>query len=410
MKGSQLERQLSKTGTININSLQAYLNKASKLEQDVVGKLLNSKFHGQKNINYNELKKAVSEELISYSRKPQTNYATYGMKRLGFDEKQIPDGVGGIVTYSPEVKTQTFTFESPRIPGGNAKHYDETTLGHSRTYITPDEPDVLHVMESQSDWAQSKDAPDLRAYYPEEQTGVNWIIKRILEPYREKFITAYPQFTKHYDDYIQAGRLGQNPKLDEGFEDAIEQMLPYDHIEKIINRYARIKARKNLDQYNYLQQNYLPRQLQENMIFAAEQGQKKMRYPTSETAAKIEGYKKENRSQLLNLRRLMEKAQKDFENGVIEYQEYEKLSNDLLRQMREAQNSGQYSPEHQTILKKYADFPKMFNKLFKGKEVRIVTDPKGNTWYEVDIPENFLESEWQFKKGGKIGINNIIGL
>ena len=29
-------------------------------------------------------------------------------------------------------------------------------LGHSRTYTTADEPDVLHVMESQSDWAQSK--------------------------------------------------------------------------------------------------------------------------------------------------------------------------------------------------------------------------------------------------------------
>jgi hypothetical protein len=25
-----------------------------------------------------------------------------------------------------------------------------------------------------------------------------------------------------------------------------------------------------------------------------------------------------------------------------------------------------YSPEHQTILKKYSDFPKMFGKLFKG--------------------------------------------
>jgi hypothetical protein len=34
--------------------------------------------------------------------------------------------------------------------------------------------------------------------------------------------------------------------------------------------------------------------------------------------------------------------------------------------------------------------------------VRTVTDPKGNTWYEVDIPENFLQSEWQFKKGGAL--------
>jgi hypothetical protein len=32
MKGSQLEKQLSKAGTVSINGLQAYLNKASKLE------------------------------------------------------------------------------------------------------------------------------------------------------------------------------------------------------------------------------------------------------------------------------------------------------------------------------------------------------------------------------------------
>jgi hypothetical protein len=44
--------------------------------------------------------------------------------------------------------THTFTFESPRIPIGNNKHYDAATLGHSRTYTTPQEPRVLHVMES----------------------------------------------------------------------------------------------------------------------------------------------------------------------------------------------------------------------------------------------------------------------
>ena len=52
-------------------------------------------------------------------------------------------------------KINTFTFESPRIPKGDARHYDDSTLGHSRTYTTPQEPDVLHVMESQSDWGQS---------------------------------------------------------------------------------------------------------------------------------------------------------------------------------------------------------------------------------------------------------------
>jgi hypothetical protein len=46
MKGSPLEKALSKTGTININSLQAYLNKASRLEQYITNKVLNSQFAG----------------------------------------------------------------------------------------------------------------------------------------------------------------------------------------------------------------------------------------------------------------------------------------------------------------------------------------------------------------------------
>jgi hypothetical protein len=51
-----------------------------------------------------------------------------------------------------------------------------------------------------------------------------------------------------------------------------------------------------------------------------------------------------------------------------------------------------YSPEHQTILKKYSEQPKTIKKLF-GKEPTIVTDGKGNTWYEFDIPKKFKAYE-----------------
>jgi hypothetical protein len=69
------------------------------------------------------------------------------MDRLGFNVETDPV-IGNRYDYVPGIKTQTYTFESPRIPHGDALHYDSTTLGHSRTYTTPDEPDVLHVMES----------------------------------------------------------------------------------------------------------------------------------------------------------------------------------------------------------------------------------------------------------------------
>lgn len=385
-KGSQLERALSKTGTININSLQAYLNKASKLEQDVIGRVLNTRFAGQKNIDYNDLRKAVSDELITYSRVPQTEYAEYGLDRLGYESRNnYVVGKGNVIEY-PEVKTSTYTFESPRIPEGNDLHYNETTLGHSRTYTTPDEPEVLHVMESQSDWAQqTKDLKPRFTYTRDVNGNTNIIFDETGKfhytengkgmPYKEFMDTSKPN--DQFPFYIAKTQF--------------QEIYPH----------AQVK---------HLHENYLPRQLQENMIFAAQQGQKKMRYPTPDTAAKIEGYTKGNRSQLLNLRRLIQKAEKDFEDGIIEYKEYDRLVNDLQNQMRAAQNTGEYIPEHQTILKKYADFPKMFNKLFKNQEVRTITDSKGNTWYEVDIPENFLQSEWQFKKGGILGLHKIIGL
>lgn len=64
MKGSQLEKQLSKNGTININQLNAYFNKASQTEREIVNKVLAEKFSGQKTINYNQFKKDVQNELI----------------------------------------------------------------------------------------------------------------------------------------------------------------------------------------------------------------------------------------------------------------------------------------------------------------------------------------------------------
>ena len=60
-----------------------------------------------------------------------------------------------------------------------------------------------------------------------------------------------------------------------------------------------------------------------------------------------------------------------------------------------------YDPEHQTILKKYSEQPKTIKKLF-GIEPKIVTDSKGNTWYEFDIPKKFKEGKGEIKAFGLI--------
>ena len=52
-----------------------------------------------------------------------------------------------------------------------------------------------------------------------------------------------------------------------------------------------------------------------------------------------------------------------------------------------------YDAKLETILDKYTEFPKQFKKLFKDADIRMVTDPKRNTWYEVDVPDDYLRKE-----------------
>ena len=82
---------------------------------------------------------------------------------------------------------------------------------------------------------------------------------------------------------------------------------------------------------------------------------------------------------------------------------------ELKKKLREAYDEKhiEYLPEHEAILKKYDAFPKQFQKLFgKKAEVRAVTDSKGNTWYEVDVPESYKNGTGQiiFSLGGLLGL------
>ena len=407
MEGSPIEKQISKSGTINVNNLLAIINKGSKVEQDVINKVLNEKFAGQKNIDFYELKRAVQDELITYSRKPQTDYSTYGMDRLGYKSIKEPDGAGGILEYTPGISTNTFTFESLRIPRGSDRHYDQSTLGHVRTFTLPEESNILYILENQSDWAQQiKDLSPRFSYKSDLNGNTN---------------VAF----KNGEFYFVGDGKGMP------YKQFVNLDMPIDLMPLTIAK-NQFKAKYPFAQVKHLHDNYIQKQLQEIFRFAAEKGQTKMRYPTSETAAKIEGYiskqripeivYEEERNQILrdfykkhskfhsklytwDLDELINKVgektlDKLFSADVLKEKE-RNLSN-LLKQYNENPVSFIYGRSFRTNLKKYSDFPKMFNKLFKGQEVRTVTDPKGNTWYEVDVPENYLQQEWKFKRGGNI--------
>ena len=59
-----------------------------------------------------------------------------------------------------------------------------------------------------------------------------------------------------------------------------------------------------------------------------------------------------------------------------------------------------YPEQYQTILRKYSEFPKNFKKIYKNQEVREVTDNKGNTWYEVDVPKDIRKRERAYSIAG----------
>ena len=453
MRGNPLEKQISKQGTVSVNNIRALINKGSKVEQAVVDKVLASEeFAGKKAIDYNKFRKAVQDELIIYDRTPDSRWEDYGMRRIGLEPEDTDFTMPLVTGPQREIMSdfikdtgsewrinyrnmhpvfvdkknrvipksdvdkyyvkwlnekgidyveasgttpETFTFSSTRIPSGSAKHYNENTLGHSRTYTTADEPDVLHVMESQSDWAQSPQK--MRRAALDSYSGLNGT----------DWLTLY--------------------------SDA---------------------------QANYLADNYTSRQIQENLRYAAEKGQKKMRYPTRETAAKIEGYSKSRSQALADNPKLQEKyddlrselakaeseiykkyvpegyidpsmrdidygdfgirmsdediqirlAQERASEAFDKTPEHKKMVDEIIA-VREKINPDRwleenvpeaYLKEHETILKKYDAFPKQYQKLFKGADVRIVTDHKGNTWYEVDVPENYLQQEWAYADGGHL--------
>ena len=378
MRGSQLESQLSKAGTISTNAVKQLANKSNEMQGKLLNKVLDNQFPAQKAVDYNKFRKAVQSELIPYNTAPATKYADYGLDRIGYSARLSPENT----IFNPQtgqyesraVQLGTFTFQSPRIPIGNAKHYNSNTLGHTRTFTNPEEPEILNVLETQSDWAQK----------------------------------AWPRSTYNKMSKAAPHRLEQLRKI---IAQQKEKGLPSESTEARIplqTQYAEIPSWH----ISYLQQNYLPRQLQENMLYASRNGYSKMRYPTRDTAIKVEGYEPtllfgnvEKEQQAIKLQQRIGQIEYELNQGVNPFQcrtlsrELDKLKQQY--QLFKQESTGQvYTPQEETVLRKYDSFPKMFGKLFKDQKPQIVRDSKGNSWFEFAIPKNMDQMELSYKQGG----------
>jgi hypothetical protein len=429
-----LHTQVSKEGTINTeNALKFIKNNEGEEKYNLIRQAFGENI--PKKMNYNEFRKVVQDQLIPLERQFSTNKSHYGIGKLGYSphstksnfetviaqadngianvnkqieitsspiKKHYGEGLNGEHVYSFEnpygvqyypteagaiagqeksladlngmlnnaiakrasylSKVQEFPLENQTLILGNKNKFGrgssahgnpDETLGHIHFLRDGETPDVLTATQFQADPFQSK---YYWKYDVNEQTRE--IGNAILNKKWDK------------DALMLKTTSGDTKKAIEAIEAEIKTLK--NELEPIVKANT-----PNYKQKILLEAAHEERMLQELVNYAGERGDvTKVRVPTSKTAAKIQNYKPVTTGEI---------------KGDI------------------------YDAAEATILKKYSDYGSSIGKDGKkkkgiienlfGVEPRVVTDNKGNTWYEFDIPESFKGMKGEikaFSMGGQL--------
>ena len=345
MEGQAISKIIEpKTGLINVEQALGIIGKESGGADKIT---LIKKGLGEtlpKKMDYNDFRQLVQDQLIPLDVKINpTGRAEYGLQHIGYMD-------------APPMEYQALTLSNKNKFGrGSSSHGNpEETLGHIHFLRDAETPDVLTVTQIQSDAFQGTHRSSLKT---KDQAKFSY--DRQLEYYnknKEK-LEGIKQLSADTYQFADGQKISKS---------AYDNM--FSGIEESVNL---SKAElENFTQKQLLDKNHQERYLQELVDYAGKRGDvNKVRVPTSETAAKVQNYTKK-----------VVGATEDWGGPM--------------------SNRGSvltdYPSEHKTILKKYSEQPKTIKKLF-GEEPRIVTDNKGNTWYEFDIPENFKKGKGEIK-------------
>jgi hypothetical protein len=474
MSGSPFEKQLSKTGELNVSNIQAHINKSdvSAADKFTLQKVLDEKFAGKQKIDYNEFRKAVQEEAVTLERNiiEDDNWANYGVGRLDYpglkpesykssiqniiDESQyystiknikkedlrkiidngeekylitdrfgrgqyIPaDKIDNHLNYEKNIaddffkntypkkaeyekllteipETKTFTYQNiDKFGKGDARHYNDAALAHTRTMISKEEPDIVHFIEQQSDYWQSGAGKNpVKIDYEKWNPRIEKMEKDLADGYADL-------------EYMKKNNMSLAGDKMEGY-----QIKQFEDILKAKERDIRLNkgTMANQEQKEFLGKAHQERLLQENVQYAAEQGKQKARYPTRETAAKIQGYSPVKKALSSEEIEKLNGRKRGLEFAISEhYATYgdDPRFNSIIKPFEEELaeiNKYKYKPgkdvyadQHETILRKYDDTPKMIQKTL-GVKINTVTDAKGNTWYEFDIPDAYKQGKAEIK-------------
>ena len=301
-------------------------------------------------------------------------YITELYQRLGEAKTQLERNLEGIKNIPLENKTLIFGNKNKFGRGSSAHNNPKETLGHAHYLIDSETPDVLTVTQLQSDAFQ----------------GTHRMMPKNLEDAMMKLDVVKGDTKEAYKVFGD-----ESEKFKDVLNNADEYLtLEENHI-------------KNFNQKSLLDKNHQERYLQEIVNNAAQRGDiNKIRLPTSDTAAKVQNYTSISNNTIgPETKKILDNSSSFDEFLKVKYNEADgyNFNNEELKSLEKIFNDYKsntlrptYEPQHQTILKKYSEQPKLIKKLF-GEEPAIVTDSKGNTWYEFDIPKKYKEGKGEIK-------------
>ena len=397
MEGGPISKIIEpKTGLINVDQALTIIGKesggASKV--DMIKQSLGKDI--PKKMDYNDFRKTVQDQLIPLDREVVNTFrSAYNIDRLGYT-KASADGKDIILNRINNTRAEILKFETKGTPEGwedyfkrikedletDLKEYSnlplenqtirlsnkskfgkgadthgnpEETLGHIHFLRDAESPDVLTMTQLQSDAFQS----------------TNRTMPKSLEEANAKLNKL-----KDYANY--------NPSVRTDAELSLEEA-----------------SVKNFSQKSLLDKNHQERYLQELVDYAGKRGDiNKIRVPTSETAAKVQGYRPTTTSSKVFEEYNKLKGTPEYEQMMANTPDADKVR---LEKILKGDIKGDiYNLSNETILKKYSEQPKVIKKVF-GVEPKTVKDSKGNSWYEFDIPAKFKGGKGEikaFKDGG----------
>jgi len=423
MEGEAISKIVEpKTGLINTEQALAIIAKESGGADKVALIRRGLGNNIPKKMDYNEFRKTVQDQLIPLEQQFSTHRSSYGISNLGYkdnivDPKRLKDWQETLLFWENKLKkakkTEDIEFAKKQVDsfkkdiarwtdgtplenqtlilsnkgkfgrGSSAHGNPEETLGHIHFLRDAETPDVLTVTQIQSDAFQ----------------GTHRIMPKTQQEALEKV-------NKLKEEWVEIKSM-----FGDGKESSNAVLANYEKHLQLDEASA-----KNFTQKQLLDKNHQERYLQELVDYAGKRGDiNKVRVPTSETAAKVQGYsvnytelKKvsgygdETINEIVKLKEKGLSTDEAFNLMIKKYEgKYTKTDFDRFKDFYKMDLKPSYSSEHQTILKKYSEQPKTIKKLF-GVEPKIVTDSKGNTWYEFDIPKKFKEGKGEIKAFGLI--------